>query len=61
MGSYPVDLSAGLIRVANRPLSVSAQYVGVVTEEGKIYLLSTSRKTPPILLGQGIQVSLTRQ
>jgi len=60
MTANPVDLSAGVIRVANRPFSVSAQYVGVVTEEGKLYLLSTSRKTPPILLGQGSQVSLTR-
>ncbi len=61
LGANPVDLSAGVIRVANRPFSVSSQYVGVVTEEGKLYLLSTSRKTPPILLGQGVQVSLTRQ
>lgn len=61
MGAEPADLSAGLIRIANRPFSASAHYVGVVTEEGKIYLLSTNRKTPPILLGQGIQVSLTRQ
>ncbi len=61
MGTDPVDLSAGVIRVANRPFSVSAQYIGVVTEEGKLYLLSTNRKTPPFLLGQGIQVSLTRQ
>ena len=61
LGAAPVDLSAGVVRVANRPFSVSAQYVGVVTEEGKLYLLSTNRKTPPILLGQGIQVSLTRQ
>jgi len=61
MGAEPVDLSAGVIGVANRPFSVSSQYVGVVTEEGKLYLLSTTRKTPPILLGQGVQVSLTRQ
>ncbi len=61
IGADPVDLSAGVIRVANRPFSVSSQYVGVVTEEGKLYLLSTTRKTPPILLGQGVQVSLTRQ
>ncbi len=60
LGVEPVDLSAGLVRIANRPFSVSAQYVGVITEEGKIYLLSTSRQTPPILLGQGTQVSLTR-
>jgi hypothetical protein len=61
IGANPVDISAGVIRVANRPFSVSAQYVGVVTEEGKLYLLPTDRKTPPILLGQGISVSLTRQ
>jgi len=61
VGADPVDLSSGLTRVANRPFSVSAQYVGVVTEEGKLYLLATNRKTPPIFLGQGIQVSLTRQ
>jgi hypothetical protein len=61
VGANPVDISAGVIRVANRPFSVSAQYVGVVTEEGKLYLLSTDRRTPPILLGQGISVSLTRQ
>ena len=61
IGANPVDLSAGVVRVANRPFSVSAQYVGVVTEEGKLYLLATNRKTSPILLGQGIQVSLTRQ
>ncbi len=61
LGADPVDLSAGVVRVANRPFSVSAQYVGVVTEEGKLYLLATNRKTPPLLLGQGIQVSLTRQ
>lgn len=61
MGANPVDLSAGVIRVANRPFSVSSQYVGVVTEEGRLYLLSTNRKNPPILLGQGVQVSLTRQ
>ncbi|MGH7409802.1 MAG: TolB family protein [Candidatus Methylomirabilis sp.] len=60
LGAAPTDLSAGVIRVANRPFSVSSQYIGVVTEEGKLYLLSTSRKTPPILLGQGAQVSLTR-
>jgi hypothetical protein len=61
IGANPVDISAGVIRVANRPFSVSAQYVGVVTEEGKLYLLPTDRRTPPILLGQGISVSLTRQ
>jgi hypothetical protein len=61
IGASPVDISAGVIRVANRPFSVSAQYVGVVTEEGKLYLLPTDRRTPPILLGQGISVSLTRQ
>jgi hypothetical protein len=61
MGADPVDLSAGLTRVANRPFSASAQYVGVVTEEGKLYLLATNRKTPPIFLGLGVQVSLTRQ
>ena len=61
LGANPVDLSAGVIRVANRPFSVSANNIGVVTEEGKLYLLSTNRRTPPILLGQGIQVSLTRQ
>ena len=61
LGANPADLSAGVIRVANRPFSVSANNIGVVTEEGKLYLLSTNRRTPPILLGQGIQVSLTRQ
>jgi hypothetical protein len=61
LGANPVDLSAGVIRVANRPFSVSANHLGVVTEDGKLYLLSTSRRTPPILLGQGIQVSLTRR
>ncbi len=61
LGAAPADLSAGVVGVANRPFSVSSQYIGVVTEEGKLYLLSTTRKTPPILLGQGVQVSLTRQ
>jgi hypothetical protein len=60
LAAEPVDLSAGVARIASRPFSVSAQYIGVVTEDGKLYLLSTTRQTAPILLGQGIQVSLTR-
>ncbi|MGH7370092.1 MAG: TolB family protein, partial [Candidatus Methylomirabilaceae bacterium] len=60
MNANPVDLSAGVTRIANRPLSASAQYVAAITEEGKIYLFSTDRKTAPIFLGQGVQVSLTR-
>jgi len=60
LGANPVDLSAGLTRIANRPFSASAQYVGVVNEEGKMYLLPTNRQSPPIFLGQGTQVSLTR-
>lgn len=60
IGADPVDLSAGVTRVANRPFSVSANSIGVVTEEGKLYLLSTNRTSPPRLLGQGIHVSITR-
>lgn len=60
LGADPVDLSAGVIRVADRPFSASANNIGVVTEDGKLYLLSTNRKAPPFLLGQGSQVSLTR-
>ena len=32
IGANPVDLSAGVARVANRPFSVSAHNIGVVTE-----------------------------
>ncbi|MDE2059373.1 MAG: hypothetical protein KGL31_06770 [candidate division NC10 bacterium] len=60
IGADPVDLSAGVARVANRPFSVSTNSIGVVTEEGKLYLLSTNRSSPPRLLGQGIRVSITR-
>jgi hypothetical protein len=60
VGGNPVDLSAGVTRVANRPFSVSANNIGVVTEEGKLYLLSPNRTSPPRLLGQGIHVSITR-
>jgi hypothetical protein len=60
IGANPIDLSAGVVRLANRPFSVSANSIGVVTEDGKLYLLSTNRQTPPIFLGQGSQVSLTR-
>lgn len=60
IGGNPVDLSAGVTRVANRPFSVSAHNIGVVTEEGKLYLLSTNRTSPPRLLGQGIHVGITR-
>jgi hypothetical protein len=60
IGDNPVDLSAGVTRVANRPFSVSAHNIGVITEEGKLYLLSTNRASPPRLLGQGIHVSITR-
>lgn len=58
--SDPVDLSAGVARVANRPFSVSAHNIGVVTEDGRLYLLSTNRTSPPRLLGQGIHMTLTR-
>ncbi|MDE2180955.1 MAG: hypothetical protein KGJ40_08935 [candidate division NC10 bacterium] len=60
IGGNPVDLSAGVTRVANHPFSVSANHISVVTEEGKLYLLSTNRTSPPRLLGQGIHVSITR-
>ncbi|NJD69864.1 MAG: hypothetical protein C3F12_13710 [Candidatus Methylomirabilota bacterium] len=60
IGSDPVDLSAGVARVANRPFSVSAHNIGVVTEDGRLYLLSTNRTSPPRLLGQGIHMTLTR-
>ncbi len=60
IGDNPVDLSAGVARVANRPFSVSATNIGVVTEEGKLYVLSTNRTSPPRLLGQGIHVGITR-
>ena len=60
IGANPVDLSAGVARVANRPFSVSAHNIGVVTEEGKLYVLSTNRTSPPRLLGQGIHVGITR-
>lgn len=60
IGGNPVDLSTGVARVANRPFSVSANNIGVVTEDGKLYLLSTDRMSPPRLLGQGIQVNITR-
>lgn len=60
IGGEPVDLTAGVTRVADRPFSVSADSIGVITEEGKLYLLSTNRTSPPRLLGQGIQVSITR-
>lgn len=60
IGENPIDLSAGLSRVADRPFSVSANNIGVVTEDGKLYLLSTNRTSPPRLLGQGIGVSITR-
>lgn len=60
IGADPVELSAGVTRVANRPFSVSANNIGVVTEEGKLYLLSTNRTSPPRLLGQGIHVGITR-
>ncbi len=60
IGAGPVDLSAGVTRVANRPFSVSAHSIGVITEEGKLYLLSTNRTSPPRLLGQGIHMSITR-
>ncbi|MBZ0160634.1 MAG: hypothetical protein K8G79_10950 [bacterium] len=60
IGADPVDLSAGITGVANRPFSVSPKSIGVMTEEGKLYVLSTNRTSPPRLLGQGIQVSITR-
>lgn len=60
IGGNPVDLSTGVTRVASRPFSVSANNIGVVTEDGKLYLLSTDRTSPPRLLGQGIQVNITR-
>ena len=60
IGGNPVDLSAGVARVANRPFSVSANNIGVITEEGKLYVLSTNRTSPPRLLGQGIHVGITR-
>lgn len=60
IGGNPVDLSAGVTRVADRPFSISANNIGVVTEEGKLYLLSTNRTSPPRLLGQGIHMSITR-
>lgn len=60
IGSDPVDLSAGVAPVANRPFSVSAHNIGVVTEDGRLYLLSTRRTSPPLLLGQGIHMTLTR-
>ena len=60
IGGNPVELSAGVTQVANRPFSVSAHNIGVVTEEGKLYLLSTNRTSPPRLLGHGIQVRITR-
>jgi hypothetical protein len=60
IGSDPVNLSAGVTGVANRPFSVSANNISVVTEEGTLYLLSTNRTSPPLLLGQGIHLSITR-
>jgi hypothetical protein len=60
MTAEPVDISAGVTRIASRPFSASAQYVGAITEEGKMYLFSTDRKGAPIFLGQGLQVSLSR-
>ncbi len=60
IGSGPVDLSAGITGVANRPFSVSPRSIGVMTEGGKLYVLSTNRTSPPRLLGQGVQVSITR-
>ncbi|MBZ0168729.1 Protein TolB [Candidatus Methylomirabilis lanthanidiphila] len=60
IGGNPVDLSVGVTRVANHPFSVSANNIGVVTEDGKLYLLSTNRTSSPRLLGQGIRVNITR-
>jgi hypothetical protein len=56
----PVDFSSGVTRIASRPFSVSAQYIGAITEEGKLYLLPVNRQSPPVFLGQGVHVSLTR-
>lgn len=60
IGADPIDLSAGVARIVDRPFSVSTNSIGVVTEEGKLYVLSTNRTSPPRLLGQGIHVSITR-
>ena len=60
IGGDPIDLSAGVTGVTNRPFSVSANQIGVITEDGKLYLLSTNRTSPPRLLGQGIRVNITR-
>lgn len=60
IGGDPVDLSAGVTGVANRPFSISANTIGVVTDDGKLYLLSANRTSPPRLLGQSVQANSTR-